>query len=286
MVEIPNDNYIINLGDLIDDGTVEWGDDTYSHNTSTHKYSTSGIYTIKGKIYPNVLGLEPNPSFAQTILNVNKLPSIADNFENMFANCSILRIVNLENTNTSNIKNTNSMFKNCTSIITPPNFDFDSIIQANEMFKGCSNIINLTFKNLSNKDLVCNGIVEGCSRLATLGFTGRTHRDNAKKVIDILNSFILESKTDKLISSKEVDKINNYQDIQDEEILTNLMASADIFEMLINLIGMPLNDASKNKMVGSIVDVYVSLIVKGKKAIDDVPAVIRPQVEDMLKELI
>ena len=195
-------------------------------------------------------------------------------------------MVNLEYTNMSNIKNTNSMFKNCTSIITPPNFDFDSIIQANEMFKGCSNIINLTFKNLSNKDLVCNGIVEGCSRLATLGFTGRTHRDNAKKVIDILNSFILESKTDKLILSKEVDKINNYQDIQDEEILTNLMASADIFEMLINLIGMPLNDVSKNKMVGSIVDVYVSLIIKGKKAIDDVPAVIRPQVEDMLKELI
>jgi hypothetical protein len=33
------------------------------------------------------------------------------------------------------------------------------------------------------------------------------------------------------------------------------------------------------------VEVYVSLIIKGKKTIDDVPVLIRPQVEATLKEL-
>lgn len=34
-----------------------------------------------------------------------------------------------------------------------------------------------------------------------------------------------------------------------------------------------------------IIELYVSLILKGKKTMDDVPTVIRPQVEAMLKDV-
>ena len=81
IVEIPNDNYIVNFGDIISDGTVEWGDGTYSHNSSTHKYEKSGLYTVQGKVYPNNSSLQPHSSLAQTLLNVNKLPNLSNNFE-------------------------------------------------------------------------------------------------------------------------------------------------------------------------------------------------------------
>ena len=295
VVEIPSDEYTVMFGDLILDGTVDWGDGTYSHNISSHKYSKAGIYTIQGKVYPNNAGLSPSSSLAQVLLNVNRLPAYASNFENMFSGCSILRIVNLSQTNTSRVTNTNRMLKNCSSIITPPEFDFSSVLEANEMYSGCGNIITLTFKNLSNSNIICDGIINGCDKLTTIGFTGKTHKVSARKIIDIFNNYLLEDKINVFDLSKKVDStnteiegINDYQDVQDEEILINLMASVDLFEMLISLMDTNLTDGlslTKNKGVSSMVEVYVSLILKGKKTINDVPVVIRPQVEAMLKDL-
>ena len=302
VIEIPYDDYTVTLGDVILDGTVEWGDDTYSHNTSIHKYDKAGIYTIQGKIYPNRAGLEPNTSLAQVLLNVNRLPASASNFENMFANCLILRIVDLSKTDTSKVRNTNRMFKNCIAMVTPPEFDFSSVVQANEMYSGCSNMLSLTFKNLLNSDISCENIVNGCNKLTTLGFNGKTHKNSARKIIDVLNNFILESKVSvNSLSRKvdetytEIDNINNYQMMQDEEIITNMMASVDIFEMVVDMMSMQLNTASdinnnywmpKAARGGSkMVELYVTLILKGKKTINDVPVKIRPMVESMLNDL-
>ena len=299
VIEIPNDGYTVSLGDLIADGTVEWGDNTYTHGVASHRYAKSGIYTVQGKIYPNVAGMKPSNSLAQVLLNVNKLPNEAINFENMFADCQILRIVNLSQTDTSKVKNTNGMFKNCTSMVTTPDIDFTSVVQANEMYKGCTNIISLTFNNLSNNNVACNDIINGCDRLTTIGFTGRTSKESARKIIDTLNDFILEGKVNVSDLSKradnaeiEIDNINDYQLIQDNEIIMNMLASADIFEMMVELMSMQyqtnennekslMNARGGNKMV----ELYVSLILKKKKNINDVPAMIRPQVKAMLDDL-
>ena len=216
----------------------------------------------------------------------------------MFANCSILRIVNLSQTDTSKVQNTNRMFKNCTAMVTPPEFDFTSVIQANEMYSGCSNIINLMFKNLSNSNLTCENIVNGCNRLTTLGFTGKTHKGSAKKVIDVLNNFILESKVSVLGLSEKIDNtnteicnINEYQDVQDSEIIMNMMASADIFELVLDILSTQevatvSSHKTKNTKGGNkMIELYVTLIMKGKKTIEEVPVKIRPQVEAMLKDL-
>ena len=291
ILEIPSDDYTVTFGDIILDGTVEWGDNTYSHNTPTHKYSKAGIYTIQGKVYPNRTGLEPNTSLAQVLLNVNRLPASASNFENMFANCPILRIVDLSKTDTSKVKNTNRMFKNCIAMVTPPEFDFSTVIQADEMYSGCNNILSLTFKNLSESDISCENIVTGCNRLTTLGFIGKTHKDSARKIIDVLNNFILESKVSVSDLSKKVDNtnteihdINNYQNLQDNEILMNMLASADIFEMMLEIMSVQLN-TKNTKGVNKMAELYATLIIKGKKTIDDVPVMLRPQVESILKEM-
>nr|DAO08277.1 MAG TPA: CotH kinase protein [Caudoviricetes sp.] len=298
VLEIPEDNYMVTLGDFVLDGTVEWGDNTYSHNVTTHRYDKAGVYTVMGKIYPNNAGIKPHTSLAQVLLNVNRLPNDAKNFENMFEGCQILRIVNLSQTDTSKVQNTNGMFKNCTAMVTPPNFDFTSVTQANEMYAGCNNIINLTFKNLSNSNLTCENIVNGCNRLTTIGFEGRTHKNSARKIIDVLNNFILENKVSTSDLSKgineakeEVKNINGYQVIQDEEIMMNMMASADIFELVLGILSMQLETASCNEnereIIGGnkMIELYATLIIKGKKTIEDVPTKIRPQVEAMLKDL-
>ena len=291
ILEIPSDDYTVTFGDIILDGTVEWGDNTYSHNTPTHKYSKAGIYTIQGKVYPNRAGLEPNTSLAQVLLNVNRLPASASNFENMFANCPILRIVDLSKTDTSKVKNTNRMFKNCIAMVTPPEFDFSSVVQANEMYSGCSNMLGLTFKNLSERDVSCDNIVNGCNRLTTIGFSGKTHRNSARKIIDVFNNFVLDSKVSVSDLSKKVDNtnteihdINNYQNLQDNEILMNMLASADIFEMMLEIMSMQLN-TKNTKGVNKMAELYATLIIKGKKTIDDVPVMLRPQVESILKEM-
>ena len=209
----------------------------------------------------------------------------------MFANCPILRIVDLSKTDTSKVKNTNRMFKNCIAMVTPPEFDFSSVVQANEMYSGCNNILSLTFKNLSESDISCENIVTGCNRLTTLGFIGKTHKDSARKIIDVFNNFVLDSKVSVSDLSKKVDNtnteihdINNYQNLQDNEILMNMLASADIFEMMLEIMSMQLN-TKNTKGVNKMAELYATLIIKGKKTIDDVPVMLRPQVESILKEM-
>ena len=279
IVEVPYDDYTVTFGDIILDGAVEWGDNTYSHNTPTHKYSKAGIYTIQGKIYPNRAGLEPNTSLAQVLLNVNRLPASASNFENMFANCPILRIVDLSKTDTSKVKNTNRMFKNCNALVTPPTFDFTSITEASEMYAGCGNILNLTFKNLSNENIYCDDIVTGCKRLTTIGFEGKTHKIAARKIIDIFNNYISESSINVANLSEKVED-------QEDKVLMNLMASADLFEMVLAMIGestINISALSESKKGNSIIEVYATLVSKGKKTIDEVPVMIKSKVEEMLK---
>lgn len=297
VVEIPTDNYSITLGDIQLDGSIDWGDGEYTSGVSTHTYKQSGVYTIKGKVLVNNTGLPPNSSTSSVLLNVNALPSDTYNFESMFENCNILRLVNLTKTDTSRVENTTRMFKNCPAMVTAPEFDFSSVLRADEMYAGCSNILNLRFNNLSKSSISCENIVSDCSKLSTIIFKGKTNNISARKIIDEMNNLVTVNSISLADISnnveenkKEINTINSHQHTQDEEILVNLMASTDIFEMVIGLVNVPMTtvyNISTTKKGGNdnMVEVYVTLIIKGKKTIDQVPEIIRPQVEAMLKEL-
>ena len=65
------------------------------------------------------------------------------------------------------------------------------------------------------------------------------------------------------------------------------MASTNLFELVISLMEMPINTTNNKstKGINDMAEVYASLIAKDKKTIDDVPVIIRQQVETILKSL-
>lgn len=90
------------------------------------------------------------------------------------------------------------------------------------------------------------------------------------------------------ILEAENEKFKAEQEQQNEEILVNMLANTEMFEMILSM--MPtslLIDEKNNKNSGgsSMIEVYCTLIIKGVKAIEDVPLVIRERVIERLKQL-
>ena len=84
------------------------------------------------------------------------------------------------------------------------------------------------------------------------------------------------------ILEAENEKLKVEQEQQNEEILVNMLANTEMFEMILGMIPMSINE---NKGGNSMIEVYVTLIIKGVKTIEDVPLVIREQVIERLKQL-
>lgn len=82
---------------------------------------------------------------------------------------------------------------------------------------------------------------------------------------------------------KNLNNVNDEQDMQNEIDNTTMLAVADIFEMLTPAIATSNINTKEggNKMV----ELYVVLIMRGLKTIEQVPSSIRPQVEEMLKQV-
>lgn len=93
---------------------------------------------------------------------------------------------------------------------------------------------------------------------------------------------ILENKISALEAENKSLKIE--QDQQNEEILVNMLANTEMFEMIL---GMMPTTSMKNKNNGgsNMVEVYVTLIIKGIKAVEDVPLAIKEKVIERLKQL-
>ena len=91
------------------------------------------------------------------------------------------------------------------------------------------------------------------------------------------------------ILEAENEKLKVEQEQQNEEILVNMLANTEMFEMILSMMPMALSIDKKNtKNSGGsrgICDIYASLIEKGVKTIEDVPLVIREQVIERLKQL-
>ena len=86
----------------------------------------------------------------------------------------------------------------------------------------------------------------------------------------------------------ENEKLKLEQEQQNEEILVNMLANTEMFEMLLGMIPMTLSTEdkkTKNSGGSSMIEVYCTLIIKNVKTIEDVPLVIREQVIERLKQL-
>lgn len=90
--------------------------------------------------------------------------------------------------------------------------------------------------------------------------------------------------------AKENNKLKEEQESQNQEIVTSMLANTEMFEMMLGMRPQVFSSAKSldNKSNGgneNMVEVYVTLIIKGVKKIEDVPAIIRPQVIERLKQL-
>ena len=105
-----------------------------------------------------------------------------------------------------------------------------------------------------------------------------------KIIYDLTETEILANKIS--ILEAENEKLKVEQEQQNEEILVNMLANTEMFEMLLGMIPITLSeDKTKNSGGNSIVEVYCTLIIKNVKTIEDVPLVIREQVIERLKQL-
>ena len=78
-------------------------------------------------------------------------------------------------------------------------------------------------------------------------------------------------------------KLEDEQVQQNNEILVNMLANTEMFEMILGMMPVEINLNSKG--VNPMVEVYATLIIKGIKSIEDVPLVLREQVIERLKQL-
>ena len=100
-----------------------------------------------------------------------------------------------------------------------------------------------------------------------------------------LDNITLENKISILEGENKNLKLEQEQ--QNEEILVNMLANTEMFEMILGMIPMTLSEDKNTKNNGgnSMIEVYCTLIIKGVKTIEDVPLVIREQVIERLKQL-
>ena len=88
-------------------------------------------------------------------------------------------------------------------------------------------------------------------------------------------------KTDESIT--KIFKLEDEQVQQNNEILVNMLANTEMFEMILGMMPVEINLNSKG--VNPMIEVYVTLIIKGVKSIENVPLVLREQVIERLKQL-
>ena len=89
-------------------------------------------------------------------------------------------------------------------------------------------------------------------------------------------------KANKETNNERATRIDEEQKTQNDEITTSMIANTEIFEMVLDIM---LNGISRENEINggnAMVEVYVTLILKGQKVIDQVPLLIREQVQEQL----
>ena len=119
-------------------------------------------------------------------------------------------------------------------------------------------------------------ILNYCYKQDDNGYSIYPASDYSKLVEEDYKIKIDESRT-------KIFKLEDEQVQQNNEILVNMLANTEMFEMILGM--MPIEINLNSKGVNPMAEVYATLIIKGIKSIEDVPLVLREQVIERLKQL-
>ena len=125
-------------------------------------------------------------------------------------------------------------------------------------------------------------ILNYCYKPSEFGYSVYPAKDYS--TLELLDNNIVNKIS---ILEAENEKLKVEQEQQNEEILVNMLANTEMFEMLLSMMPMTLSEDKNTKNNGgnSMIEVYCTLIIKNVKTIEDVPLVIREQVIERLKQL-
>ena len=168
------------------------------------------------------------------------MPVNINDYREMFNGCILLRVVDMSNS--SKVIYFTNTLAGCTSLVSSPVIDFSSALDLTGLYSGCIGLTNVKFINLTN-EVTTDNILDGCNNIKTLTFNGKTNKTSARTIIDTLNNLISSEGTSLSLISNEVDQLSDradnfdvQQSNQDMEILTSMMASIDIFEMVLSMV--------------------------------------------------
>ncbi|MGH1387804.1 BspA family leucine-rich repeat surface protein [Kordia sp.] len=136
---------------------VDWGDGTFSYNQTgnvSHEYTSTGQYDVK------IYGDFPRIHFgSSTSANRTKIREVKQwgaiewsSMAGAFLECSNLKVTATDIPNLSNVTNTSSMFKDCTSLTENDmfnNWDMSNVSNMNNMFESATNLD----QNVGNWDI-------------------------------------------------------------------------------------------------------------------------------------
>ncbi|WP_299891001.1 BspA family leucine-rich repeat surface protein [uncultured Lacinutrix sp.] len=128
--------------------SIDWGDGTFSYNQTgnvSHEYTSTGQYDVK------IYGDFPRIHFgSSTSTNKTKIREVKQwgaiewsSMEGAFIECSSLKVTATDIPNLSNVTNTSSMFKDCTSLTENDmfnNWDMSNVSNMNNMFESATNL--------------------------------------------------------------------------------------------------------------------------------------------------
>lgn len=107
-------------------------------------------------------------------------------------------------------------------------------------------------------------------------------RIEEKEIKDIIEELPIEIEPTLEEKIKELKEVNNIQDIL---IDTTMLATDEIFTMIEPILEIVPQNISLEKGVSKMVDMYVCMIQRGLKTIDQVPTRYREEVRRILEEL-
>lgn len=128
------------------DGMTDWGDGTIDTSTS-HTYSSDGIYTVKTKYslqgsndaLGSLVADSDTRNMLIEVLNVNRNIKYV---QYMFSSCYNVTSINASNINTSIMSDMSDMFSYCSKLETLnlSNWNMDNITNTSNMFASCSKL--------------------------------------------------------------------------------------------------------------------------------------------------
>ena len=150
----------------------------------------------------------------------------------------------------------------------------------------------ITLLDKHNKELVSQvkQLSETNTQLANETKSLRNQTRVNKNNLNYTKSYLLEGQKVLEFNQEELqqeqERTKTEQQVQDQQILSSMLASTEIFELVLALMPMQLGNERQSTEGGSkMVEVYVTLIIAGEKTLEQVPALVRPKVEAQLKAM-